>query len=169
MENETPKKSNAGRHKKDCICPKCEAKRQAPAEQVEVTPPHIEQPKADVFTNREYLENYAPAEMFSEYEIVPTSDPEPEEAPRPEPKPHLVTGYLLLILVDTIIPLGLAFVGPKITKKPVTVRELKLTPDEKASLKELADAAAEQLNVNVPPLTMFLITCTMIYGSKLMK
>ena len=117
------------------------------------------------------MENIAPGELFSEYEVIQEDTPPVFSAPEPEPaqRPQVITGYLLLILVDTLIPLGLSFVAPKITKKEIPVRELKMTKEERDSLLELADAAAEQLNINVPPLQLFLISCTMIYGSKLMR
>ena len=78
-----------------------------------------------------------------------------------------ISGALLLIVVDSIIPFGASLAANRWMGKKTTIKQMKMTKEEKESLKELAEAAASQMSVNMSPTSLFLVSCLFIYGSKL--
>jgi len=174
---ENIRKSNAGRHKNSCECPKCLAKKSLveKEETLEFVEQNPEPPKApevkfirqDIAESQTF-DNKVP-DLFADYEIV--NEPQqiqPVEQIKEAPQAQYINGHLLLILVDTILPLGISWGANKFMNKKVTARQLKMTDDEKESLIELADATASQMNVSMPPLQLFIVSCSLIYASKLM-
>lgn len=81
-----------------------------------------------------------------------------------------ITGALLLIVMDAVIPTALIFLvgmfDPKY--KDVQKKKLKLDSDEKKALEPLADEIVKYIFTNINPITAFFLCTTVIYGSKLM-
>ena len=83
-----------------------------------------------------------------------------------------ISGYMLLLAVDLIVPTALMFLIPK-KKKGAQISQaeqkarLKLTPEEINELKPFAEAAAAQLNVNMSPVTLFIVFAGVMYAGKL--
>jgi hypothetical protein len=88
---------------------------------------------------------------------TPVSLPTQEEAP----KRVLITGYMLLLVCDALIP-NLIVMGLKRFKKvTIEAKKLKLTNDERKELEPLADEVAKMMLQEANPLIVFLF----VYGS----
>lgn len=81
-----------------------------------------------------------------------------------------ITGALMLIVMDAVIPTALIFLVGMFDKKykGVSKKKLKLDSDEKKALEPLADEIVKYIFTNVNPITAFFLCTTVIYGSKLM-
>lgn len=89
----------------------------------------------------------------------------PAQAPASNPA-EWVSGQLLLLLCDTILPPLIAAIAKKRGVK-VTAKQLRLTADEKKDLSELADEAAKVILPTMNPLTAFLLAMGAMYMSKI--
>lgn len=84
------------------------------------------------------------------------------EAPAPAPaieavteKPSLITGYMLLVICDAVIP---AIIGKFIAKKTGTKKQIKkLEKGQLEEMRPLADAAAKKMFENVSEVPAFFI------------
>jgi hypothetical protein len=79
-----------------------------------------------------------------------------------------LSGALLLLLIDAIIPSALCYLIPK-GKKLKDINTLKMTKDEIKSLEELADECIKSLNLQMSPLEAFLFGLTFTYGTKFLS
>lgn len=77
-----------------------------------------------------------------------------------------VSGQLLLLLCDTILPPLITAIAKRRGIK-VTVKQLRLTADEKKDLSELADEAAKVILPTMNPLTAFFLAMGAMYMSKI--
>lgn len=80
-----------------------------------------------------------------------------------------ITGTLVLIAMDAIIPNAVIFIAGFIDKKykGVNKKKLKLTTDEKGELEPLADEVVKIMFGMVHPVTAFLVVTSIIYFGKL--
>lgn len=79
-----------------------------------------------------------------------------------KPQVQYISGYMLLLAVDLIVPMSLNIMIPKTKSK-----NLKLTPEELANLTPFAEAAAAQMEVQMSPVTMFFLMAGTIYAGKI--
>lgn len=85
-------------------------------------------------------------------------------------KDNFITGEMLLILMDVVIPM-IGSIGIKVLskgKKKAKISNLKLTEDEKECLLPLCDAISKDLLGNMSPLSAFFIVASAIYIPKFM-
>lgn len=95
---------------------------------------------------------------------------QPQQTQEPQASAK-ITGYMLLLVVDIIVPGMLIFIWKKARGKKaenIQKSDIQLTHDEKNDLKELADQAAQQLSISMNPIAAFSITVLFMYGSKMM-
>ena len=134
--------------------------------------------------------------FFSEYEQAPSEDTEVKTEPINEPisepqyknasvenignqftssqssKPSLnvlVNGYMLLTIMDIVFPIGIKFIFGLFNKeaKSVNISALKLEPEQKESLRPMADQVAVYIFEKVNPLTMFVLMSSFYYATNL--
>ncbi len=131
--------------------------------------------------------------FFDEYEQAPSKDntevkTEPINEPISEPtqvqnignqftssqssKPSLnvlVNGYMLLTIMDIVFPIGIKFIFGLFNKeaKSVNISALKLEPEQKESLRPMADQVAVYIFEKVNPLTMFVLMSSFYYATNL--
>jgi hypothetical protein len=134
--------------------------------------------------------------FFSEYEQAPSEDTEVKTEPISEPisepqyknssvenignqftssqssKPSLnvlVNGYMLLTIMDIVFPIGIKFIFGLFNKeaKSVNISALKLEPEQKESLRPMADQVAVYIFEKVNPLTMFVLLSSFYYATNL--
>lgn len=134
--------------------------------------------------------------FFSEYEQAPSEDTEVKTEPISEPisepqyknasvenignqftssqsnKPSLnvlVNGYMLLTIMDIVFPIGIKFIFGLFNKeaKSVNISALKLEPEQKESLRPMADQVAVYIFEKVNPLTMFVLMSSFYYATNL--
>jgi hypothetical protein len=131
--------------------------------------------------------------FFDEYEQAPSEDntevkTEPINEPINEPpqvqnignqftssqssKPSLnvlVNGYMLLTIMDIVFPIGIKFIFGLFNKdaKSVNISALKLEPEQKESLRPMADQVAVYIFEKVNPLTMFVLMSSFYYATNL--
>lgn len=79
-------------------------------------------------------------------------------------KNNLITGYLLLLVIDLFIPSLLAFL---FKKRGIKKEDLKLTQNEIKDLGPLADEVAKELTGKISPLTLFVLSISGVYLSKI--
>lgn len=90
---------------------------------------------------------------------------EPESAPE---MPSLISGALLVLMIDLIIPNIIAFANNKITNEKITAKSLQLTTAQKNELQPVADEVAKTIALQANPLTVLIVTLLGIYGVNLM-
>ena len=78
---------------------------------------------------------------------------------------NYVSGGLLLIMIDTIVPEILKLVMPKL-KNLKNRSAIKLTKDEREELKPLADEVIKSLSLQMSPLEGLLFAMSFIYAGK---
>lgn len=134
--------------------------------------------------------------FFSEYEQAPSEDTEIKTETINEPinepqyknasvenignqftssqssKPSLnvlVNGYMLLTIMDIVFPIGIKFIFGLFNKdaKSVNISALKLEPEQKESLRPMADQVAVYIFEKVNPLTMFVLMSSFYYATNL--
>jgi hypothetical protein len=80
----------------------------------------------------------------------------------------IITGSLLIILVDLLIPNLMSFANNKFSKKKIKPSDLMLSNEQKKELEPFADAAAQQMMMKGNPVYMLIICLLGMYGVKLM-
>jgi len=85
----------------------------------------------------------------------------------------VITGAVLLILIDVVLPEFVAMIGNKYVKKKgekkIESKQIKLTNEQRRDLSPLADAAAKHLNVDANPVVLFAIALVGVYTSNLIS
>lgn len=112
-------------------------------------------PKTDTNNGTIDLSKYQPAEIPQE-QVQQTVN-----------VANYVSGGLLLIMIDTIVPEILKLVMPKL-KNLKNRSAIKLTKDEREELKPLADEVIKSLSFQMSPLEGLLFVMTFIYGGKVL-
>lgn len=79
-----------------------------------------------------------------------------------------IEGYILLTVMDMLIPSGFILVNNMFTKKKIKFGSLSLSEKQFQKLEPLADRAAESLQINSNPLTTFFIVGTVMYAGNFM-
>lgn len=84
----------------------------------------------------------------------------------------IVDGYILLMLIDMVMPFGLTFLFNMFIsnpKKKIQPHEIGLSDEQRTKLEPLADRAAEAITIKMNPLTGFFIMSSITYGSNLLN
>ena len=155
-----------------------------PAPVIEPAP----EPVAPVETKNNFIASDVPSELdgiISDYSAsAPQNASEPTSAERIEavhgnapvpqtstaPKISLVRGYMILLVLDFVLPMGITFMlrktnNPKFNK--LTARDIKLTDDEFDDLEPVADEVAKDVQLNLSPMTQLFLGMAIIYGGKI--
>lgn len=80
----------------------------------------------------------------------------------------IITGTILLLLIDVVIPTIIVLVNNKVSKKKIKAVNLKLTQAQKSELQPLADEAAKKIMLEGSPVTMLIIGLIGIYTTNLL-
>lgn len=102
---------------------------------------------------------------FSQYQPAQVETSQPNEV-RIE-LTRYVSGGLLLIMIDSVFPLLVSFVYPKV-KRLKDKRSIKLSKEEREELKPLADEAIKAMSLQMSPVEGFLLVLAFMYGGKVM-
>jgi hypothetical protein len=78
-----------------------------------------------------------------------------------------ISGSLLILLVDLLIPNILVFANNKFSKKKMKASKLQMTAQQRSELEPLADAVAKQMALKSSPLAVLIISMVGIYGVNL--
>jgi hypothetical protein len=81
----------------------------------------------------------------------------------------IITGGLLILLIDLVLPNIIAFANNKFSKtKKIKATDLQLSEDERKQLEPLAEQVAKEMSVKANPLTVLIVSLVGMYGMKLM-
>lgn len=156
------KKETRGRHKKDCACPVCKQRRKKEAntekEAIEKTQTNVKGGKEDL---DKFMNDYAEAGVAGQAQ--------PAAQPTTPPK-VLISGYLLLIVLDVLFPNIIKFVLSKFAPKykKLNTSKIRLTKEEKEELEDSADEVAKILTQNANPIVVFFVSLSFMYTSKIL-
>jgi hypothetical protein len=75
-----------------------------------------------------------------------------------------ISGSLLILLVDLLIPNILVFANNRFSKKKMKASKLQMTAQQRNELEPLADAVAKQMALKSSPLAVLIISMVGIYG-----
>jgi hypothetical protein len=91
------------------------------------------------------------------------------EAQQIEPAP-VITGALMMMLIDLALPHLLAFANNKLNKKGKKIKasDLQMTPEQRKELEPVADQVAKEMMIQANPLTVLIISMIGIYGINFM-
>jgi hypothetical protein len=82
----------------------------------------------------------------------------------------LVTGYLLLFVVNMIVPTLAAFVvGQASSKYEIDANRVKLNEEQLSELRPIADAAADHLQMKINPLVLFGVMTSVMYTGNIVE
>jgi hypothetical protein len=84
------------------------------------------------------------------------------------PDSALISGSLMLILIDLLIPNLIAFLNNRFSKKKIKALKLQMTDKQKEELSPVADAAAKQWMLQASPTSVLLVALLGIYGVNFM-
>jgi hypothetical protein len=79
----------------------------------------------------------------------------------------LINGALFLMLIDLIMPMLIAFMNNKTSKKKIDASDLQMTEKQKKDLEPIANSVTKMLNINAHPVTALVIALAGIYGINL--
>lgn len=82
------------------------------------------------------------------------------------PADLVLTGAMMLMFFDFIIPAGLVFLNNKSSKSKISMKQMQLTDDEKAKLEPLADKVVQQMQINISPVTALILGMVVVYSTK---
>ncbi len=91
------------------------------------------------------------------------SEPEPEAEP-----PQLISGALLVLMIDLVFPNIIAVVNNKVSKDKIKAKDLSLKNEQKKELEPMADEVAKEIQLKMNPLVALIVTLAGIYGVNLM-
>lgn len=96
----------------------------------------------------------------------------PIQAPAPvvQVKP-LISGYLLLVCINTVMPNMIVYVFGMFSKKVkgIDPAKIKLDHQERKDLEPIADEVAKVIFAEMNPIASFLLSLSFMYGGKLMN
>ena len=93
---------------------------------------------------------------------------EPEPEPEPQAMPPMISGALLILMIDLIIPNVIALANNKLSKEKIKASDLQLETKQKNELEPIADEVAKTIQSFGSPLTVLIVTLLGIYGVNLM-
>lgn len=154
-----PKTEKRGRHRLDCQCEKCAAKR-TPA-QPQQAPAQPQGPKPT--TAGVYDAN--PFNM-SEYQTAAVVNPEVSQ-PEQVNVGKFITGGLVLVVANSLVPMAvlklLKWIDPEAAELGISSQDIKLDDDQIKDLEPLANEAIKTVVMDMPPMQALLIVLAMVY------
>lgn len=152
-----PKTETRGRHRKDCDCEKCEAKRGNQSSTINNPILHTPTEPTLISPTTNPLD-------FSEYKDA-TINPTPEN-PQQFEAAKFISGSLFLMMLDVACPQMIKWLAGMVNAdyKSVNIKDLKLSSDQSKDLEPLADAAVKELFKTLSPTTAFFVAVSLMYG-----
>ena len=94
------------------------------------------------------------------------NDPQPVIESSP-----VITGALMMMLIDLALPHLMAFANNKLNKKGKKIKasDLQMTNDQRKELEPVADQVAKEMMLQANPLTVLIISMIGIYGINFMS
>jgi hypothetical protein len=84
------------------------------------------------------------------------------------PDSFRISGYILLLITDTVFPFTFSFINNMLDKKTkVQPTDLQLNDKDFKNLEPLADQAADYMAINLNPIAGYLIMSTFMYSNNL--
>jgi hypothetical protein len=167
---DTSKTERRGRHKKDCICDKCQAKKgDTTSENFSTTGETLPTSSTiQVGTTNSKITNSNPLDL-SEFKKTELSGTSPNETEVNAVK--YITGSLMLMLIDAVAPtLIIKVLGMTNDKfKKIPSKKVRLSKDQKEDLEPLANEAVKQMTINMNPMTAFFMCTSLIYATNIMS
>lgn len=159
------KTETRGRHKKDCTCERCLAKKGISQDRVNTASPAI---PAGSFESGRSISDSNPLNLdeFRKVEGVnQSSTPEQVNAGK------FITGGLLLICVDALMPATIIKVLSIFDKdlKTIKTKEIKLSSEQIEDLEPLANEAVKGIVMTMSPMSAFLTALMMVYAGNTMS
>lgn len=139
-------------------------------------PPAPEPPKKDIPDELENLLNeyngQAPETQTSTESHHPhANDAAAVPAVVSPPKVSLVRGYMLLLVLDFVLPTAITLAMRKFGNNRwanLKSKDIRLSDSEFNDLEPIADEVAKDIQLNVSPMTQLMLGMAVIYSSKLM-
>jgi hypothetical protein len=158
-----------GRHKKDCNCDKCKARK---GELSDSNNSSTAQDKANTTQDKSGLNNPKITDNnpldLSEFKKVEISSDSPNPAEVNASK--YLTGSLILIMIDAVLPTVIVkimgMINPKY--KSIKTKQIKLSKEQKEDLEPLANEVVKTITVNMSPTSAFVVCLSLIYGSNIL-
>ena len=98
-------------------------------------------------------------------EVKATVDPSPKAIKGS----NILSGLMLLTLVDLIFPLLLQVANNKFSKVKIKASDLRIKKTQKNELEPLANMVVESLNIEANPIQMFAVSMIGVYGLNLVE
>ncbi len=92
---------------------------------------------------------------------------QPEPEPEPQPMPSMISGALLILMIDLIFPNVIALANNKLSKDKIKASDLQLDNKQRNELEPIADEVAKTITSFGNPLTVLIVTLAGIYGVNL--
>jgi hypothetical protein len=157
-----PKAEKRGRHRLDCQCEKCAAKR-TPAQPQQQQPPaqQVQGPKpatAGVYDANPF--------NMSEYQTTAVVNPETSQ-PEQVNVGKFITGGLVLVVANSLVPMTvlklLKWIDPEASELGISSSDIKLDDDQIKDLEPLANEAIKTVVMDLPPMQALLIVLGLVY------
>lgn len=158
-----------GRHKKECTCDKCKAKKVNLSDSDNSS---TAQDKANPIQDKSGSTNSKITDTnpldLSEFKKVELSSDSPNPAEVNASK--YLTGSLILIMIDAVLPSiivkVMSMINPKY--KSIKTKQIKLSKEQKDDLEPLANEVVKTITVNMSPTSAFVVCLSLIYGSNVL-
>ena len=166
---DSAKTERRGRHKKDCTCDKCQAKKgEATNENIPSSIQNVlSSTTVQAGASNSKISNSNPLDLseFKKTELNASSS-----APEEVNAVKYITGSLLLMLIDAVAPtLIIKVLGMTNDKfKKIPSKKVRLSKDQKEDLEPLANEAVKQMTLNMNPMTAFFVCTSLIYATNIM-
>lgn len=129
------------------------------------------EPKADkgTFNVNEYVEADEIKNLQNEHNTK-VAPPIQATAPIIQMKP-LISGYLLLVCINTVMPNIIIYIFGMFNAKvkKVNPKDIKLDHQERKDLEPIADEVAKIVFAEMNPMSSFLLSLSFMYGGKLLN
>ena len=84
------------------------------------------------------------------------------------PANSIITGAMLIMLIDMLIPLLITAINDKVSKQKIQAEQLQLTSNQKKELAPICDDVAKHLNLSANPMVLLTVSLVGIYGINFM-
>jgi len=95
-------------------------------------------------------------------------EPEPEQLQTIGDNPML-SGSMIILMIDLIIPNLICFAGNRFTKKKIKPQRLQMTSKQREELEPIAEKVAQQMALKANPMAVLIISLLGIYGVNFMS
>lgn len=156
-----------GRHKADCACPKCEAKRGNKPVQVQG---NTNSPETAKPTLNKALEGFSQVELKDTQPWGGNANQPGGGNPGQVNLGKYISGALFVMVLDSLVPALLvklmSYADPKYTR--LNPKKIQMDAQQRKEFSELADEAVKQMFGYVNPVTALLIGMSLVYAGNLL-